>query len=232
MDVKQNAPAAVARIAAAIGEPARARMLFCLMDGRPRTGTELAAAAEVSLPTASVHLSRLKSERLVRLQAQGKQRYYSLNGPRTAGAIESLAVLAGASRAAFPTPTPHHLRAARSCYDHLAGTLGVALHDRLKALGWISAAERSYRLTAKGTAGMERLGIDIDSVRKTRRRFACPCLDWSERRPHIGGALGAAILTLAVERKWVARQPDSRALTVTNLGRRALRTQFGIQMDL
>jgi len=133
-----HADMAVSRIAAAIGEPARARMLYCLLDGRARTSTELAAVAEVTPSTASVHMQRLKARRLVKVVAQGKHRYYSLDGTDVASALEALSVLAGGSQQSFAPNTPHRLRAARTCYDHLAGTLGVSLHDRLHALGWLS----------------------------------------------------------------------------------------------
>jgi DNA-binding transcriptional ArsR family regulator len=215
----------VSRIASAIGEPARARMLYCLMDGHARTSTELAMVAEVSPSTASVHLHRLKTEHLVKVLIQGKHRYYSLDGPEVAGVLEGLSVLAGSPRKKFVPNTPNGLRAARTCYDHIAGTLGVSLHDRLHALRWLSD---SYELTPTGRKEFETLGIDIDATRALRRRFACACLDWSERRPHIGGALGAALLKAAVKRKWVIQELDSRALSVTSLGRREISSRFGL----
>src|SRR6202453_729695 len=129
---------AVSRIAAAIGEPARARMLYSLLDGHARTSTELAMVAEVSPSTASVHLNRLKTEHLVKVHVQGKHRYYSLKGPSVASALEGLSVLAGSPRDKFVPSTPSRLRAARTCYDHMAGTIGVSLHDRFQALGWLS----------------------------------------------------------------------------------------------
>lgn len=199
---------AVSRIAAAIGEPARARMLYCLMDGHARTSTELAVVGEVSPSTASVHLSRLKAERLVEVVVQGKHRYYSLDGPHVAVALEALSVVAGRPREVFVPPTPSRLRVARTCYDHMAGTIGVALHDRLKEREWLSAASpgaKAYDLTNAGMTALEAVGIDVAATRALRRRFAFPCLDWSERRPHIGGALGAAILLLALKRSgWSA----------------------------
>jgi len=142
MDVEHHPDAAVSRIAAAIGEPARARILYCLMDGHARTSTELAMVADVSPSTASVHLNRLKTERLVKVLVQGKHRYYSLEGPNVASALEGLSVLAGGSRDKSVPSTPSRLRAARTCYDHLAGTVGVSLHDRFKALGWLSAGSK------------------------------------------------------------------------------------------
>jgi DNA-binding transcriptional ArsR family regulator len=234
MNVERHADAAVAGIAAAIGEPARARMLYCLMDGHARTSTELAMVAEVSPSTASVHLNRLKTERLVKVLVQGKHRYYSLEGPNVASALEGLSVLAGGSRDKFVPSTPSRLRAARTCYDHLAGTVGVSLHDRFMALKWLSAASGdggdTYDLTLSGTKAFETLGIDVEATRTLRRRFACACLDWSERRPHIGGALGAALLKVALKRKWVLQDLDSRALDVTSLGRREMLDRFGLRI--
>src|SRR5262249_22677264 len=125
-------------IAAAIGEPARARMLYSLVDGRARTATELAAVADVTPATASGHLQRLKKQRLVQVTAQGKHRYYSLSGTQVADVLEALSVLAGGSHDRFVPSTPQRLRAARTCYDHFAGTLGVALHDRFVAAQWLS----------------------------------------------------------------------------------------------
>jgi len=233
MNVEPHSDVAISGIAAAIGEPARARMLLCLMDGHARTSTELAMVAEVSPSTASVHLNRLKSERLVRLHVQGKHRFYSLAGLDVARALEGLGVLAGSSSRQFVLRTPARLRAARTCYDHLAGRLGVSLHDRLTALGWIYAtksAGTAYDLTRSGAKGCGALGIDIEAIRSLRRRFACACLDWSERRPHIGGALGAALLKAALGRRWVIPEIDSRALEITNLGRREMMARFGLEI--
>jgi DNA-binding transcriptional ArsR family regulator len=204
-------------------------MLYCLMDGRARTATELAVVAEVSPSTASVHLTRLKTEGLVKVLVQGKHRYYSLQGAEVARVLESLSVLAGGPRQKFVPNTPNRLRAARTCYDHIAGTLGVQLHDRLESAGWISS---SYDLTATGVQAVEKLGVDVADVRGMHRRFAFACLDWSERRPHLGGALGAALLKLALHKKWVTQELDSRALSVTSLGRREMRARLGVELSL
>jgi DNA-binding transcriptional ArsR family regulator len=232
MNVVDNDNAAVSRIAAAIGEPARARILYCLMDGHARTSTELAVVAEVSPSTASVHLSRLKTADLVRVLVQGKHRYYSLDGPDVAHVLEGLSVLAGCHRGRFVPTTPSRLCAARTCYDHMGGTVAVSLHDRFKVLGWLSSSstggDNAYDLTLAGTKAFEALGIDLEATRTLRRRFACACLDWSERRPHVGGALGAAILKLALKRRWVRQDLDSRALGITSLGRREMQTRFGL----
>ena len=225
---------AASRIAAAIGEPARARMLYCLMDNRARTSTELAVVAQVSPSTASVHLNRLRSERLVRVAAQGKHRYYSLQSATVARVLEGLNVLAGSPRTPFQPGAPVRLRAARTCYDHMAGTLGVALYDRFAALGWL--AESSPRtggscdLTPAGEQAIRALGIDAVGLRALRRRFAFACLDWSERRPHLGGALGCALLAHALKRKWVMQDLDSRALSLTSFGRREMLARFGLDL--
>jgi DNA-binding transcriptional ArsR family regulator len=234
MNVDHDAGAAVARIAAAIGEPARARMLYCLMDGHARTSTELAVVADVSPSTASGHLNRLTIEHLAKVLVQGKHRFYTLEGPHVASALESLSVLAGNSCDKFVPSTPSRLRAARTCYDHMAGTLGVSLGDRLQALGWLSAgstgSDNAYVLNLDGTKAVEALGIDLEATRALRRRFAYPCLDWSERRPHVGGALGAALLKVALKRKWVVQDFDCRTLSVTSLGQREMLTRFGLRV--
>jgi DNA-binding transcriptional ArsR family regulator len=233
MDVTRHGDAAVPEIAAAIGEPARARILYCLMDGHARTSTELAVVAGVSPSTASVHLYRLKTARLVKVFVQGKHRYYSLESSDVASVLEGLSVLAGGARDKFVPNTPNRLCAARTCYDHMAGRVGVLLHDRLYTLKWLSAVSKNdnaYELTSAGAKAFESLGVDIEATRALRRRFACACLDWSERRPHIGGALGAALLKLALKKRWVTQDLDSRALAVTAFGRREMQDRFGLQI--
>jgi len=232
VEFREQGDGGVSRIAAAIGEPARTRILFCLMDGHARTSTELAIVAQVTPSTASVHLNRLRTENLVKVFVQGKHRYYSLSCPQVAKALEGLSVLAGTARTEFIANTLNRLRVARTCYDHIAGNLGVMLHDRLKASGWMSVRTKKpvefYELTAAGTAAMSALGIDIAATRKRRRRFAFACLDWSERKPHLAGALAAAILDLSLKKKWLLQDLDSRALSVTGYGRRQLAVHFGL----
>lgn len=224
----------MSRIAAAIGDPSRARMLCYLMDGHARTATELAIIAEISPSTASVHLGRLAEEKLVRVVRQGKHRYYALNGSDVGVAMENLLVLSGASNDKFIPNTPHRLRAARTCYDHIAGALGVALHDRMLNLNWLAAdpsRERDYILTSQGKDGFEELGIDLAPQRASRRRFAFACIDWSERRPHVGGTVGATLLTFALKCKWVTPDLDTRALAVTQRGRREIEQYLGIAVN-
>lgn len=231
MDV-EYADSPVSRIAAAIAEPARTRMLYALLDGRARTSTELAIVGEVSPSTASVHLARLRERRLLKVHAQGKHRYYSLADAQVAAALEALSVIAGQPPDAFEPNTPHRLRAARTCYDHMAGALAVALHDRLFALRWLKRGcdeNDGYELTTSGVEALVNLGVDVEAARRARRRFACACLDWSERRPHLAGAIGAELLGVALKRKWITRDLDSRALGVTPAGKRELRARFGVE---
>jgi DNA-binding transcriptional ArsR family regulator len=233
MDVENRVDDAVSRIAAAIGEPARARMLYCLLDNRSRTSTELAVVACVSPSTASVHLNRLKTEGLVKVEVQGKHRYYRLDGTEVASVLEGLSVLVGGTRPRFLPNTPNRLRTARTCYDHMAGTLGVSLYDCLRTLGWLvplpQGGEHAYDLTPKGTRALTDLGLDLRSAHSARRRFAFSCLDWSERRSHLGGSLGAALLAQALRKRWVIQDLDSRALAVTSLGRCEFLGRFGLR---
>ncbi len=223
----------LAQLAAAVAEPARARMLCALLDGRARTATELAAAADIAASTASTHIARLEASGLVHVVRQGKHRYAQLAGPAVARALESLLVVAGVPRAAgFEPSTPQALRHARSCYDHAAGELGVALHDRLLALRWLHGErdEGDYTLTPAGSTALQALGLDMAGLSRTRRRLACACLDWSERRAHLGGALGAALLELLLARRWLQRDLDSRALRLTPAGKRLLRERLGLEL--
>ena len=231
MDVVSYADSGAAKVAAAIGEPARARILYCLMDGRARTSTELAVVADVAPSTASAHLNRLAAAGLVEVLVQGRYRYHSLASAEVAAVLEGLSFLAGGARAQFTPRTPNRLRAARTCYDHLAGEAGVMLHDRFKALGFLRGGSGTsagpYDLTSAGAEALEALGVDVEATRALRRRFAYGCLDWSERRAHLGGALGAAVLKVAIRRKWVIQDLDSRALSVTPLGHSQMSARFG-----
>jgi DNA-binding transcriptional ArsR family regulator len=220
----------LAAVAGAIAEPARARMLCCLMDGHARTNTELAVVGEVSPSTASVHLAKLKEQQLVEVKAQGKHRYYTLTGPDVAAALEALMRVAGVPSAPFVPSTPDRLRNARTCYDHLAGTVAVGLHDYFMRHRWIAAVEgdSAYELSEEGAQQLGSMGLDVAALRKARRRFACACMDWSERRPHVGGALGAGLLELLIRKEWIAPDLDSRAVGITRLGQRQFKRVFDI----
>jgi DNA-binding transcriptional ArsR family regulator len=208
-------------------------MLYCLLDGHARTSSELAIVGEVGASTASIHLARLKELRLVKVLAQGKHRYYSLQGTAVATALEALNVIAAGNGVPFVPSTPTHLRAARTCYDHMAGLAAVLMRDRFERLKWLQpdkSGNDDYEVTATGAAALAGIGIDVDSLRPLRRRFAYACVDWSERCPHIGGALGSALLKTALKQKWFTQDLDSRALRATALGRRQLELKFGIQI--
>src|SRR5471032_2312235 len=223
----QSADAGLAQLAGAIAVPARARMLCALLDGHARTATELSVLAEVGASTASAHLSRLRDDGLLSVVAQGKHRYYRLASTEVGQALEALLVVAGVPRQPFVPGTPDRLRHARTCYDHMAGTVAVTLHDQLCAQGWLIEEANNYHVSPTGAAAMSALGIDVATLQRQRRRFACPCLDWSERRAHLGGALGAAILQLVLRRGWAERELDSRALRISAIGEQRLIQAFG-----
>lgn len=200
------------------------------MDGRARTSTELSVVAGVSPSTASSHLGKLRKAALVQVHAHGKHHYYSLKSLKVAEMLEGMMALGHGNAGPFVPTTPQRLRAARSCYDHIAGTLGVAVHDRLLADGWLAGLKGhdAYDVTDKGETQFAKLGIDVGAARRARRRFACPCLDWSERRPHLAGAVGAALLSSALERGWLLRDLDSRSLRLTRSGQRVFGAQLGV----
>jgi len=225
----QDEDTALSHVAGAIAEPARTKMLCSLMDGHARTSTEMAAIAQVSASTASAHLARLKNDGLLTLHTQGRHRYYSLAGPHVAQAIEGLMQISRNTSRGFVSTTPTRLQFARTCYDHMAGTLAVHLHDHFIASGWLMG-DGTYQLSAAGEQAMTELGIDVPALRAQRRRFACSCLDWSMRRPHLAGALGAALLQSVIRRGWVTQDLDSRALGLTAKGRKALASRFGMDI--
>ena len=234
MVAKHSVEGTASHIASAIGEPSRAKILYCLMDERARTATELAAIAEIGASTASAHLERLRLAKLIKVTAQGKHRYYSLSGPEVAQVLEGLSVIAGITRPRFVPSTPAPLRAARTCYDHIAGSLGVALHDRLVSQGWIEETSKNgtYMVTAAGVEQFARIGLPWDDGPKARRKWAYACLDWSERRAHLGGRLGAQLLETALKRRWLVRDMEGRALTLTSIGKSAFDKHFGIKLEV
>jgi len=232
MDCPDN-ESSMSRIAGAIAEPARTKMLCSLMDGHARTSTEMAAIASVSPSTASAHLTRLKEDGLVTLYIQGRHRYYSLADAQVARALEALMVISHNAAPAFVPTTPDRLQFARTCYDHMAGTLAVQFHDHAIESGWLTPAPAgsSYQLTPAGEHACAGLGLDIAAIKLQRRRLACSCLDWSMRRPHLAGALGAAFLQLFIERKWVIQDLDSRVLALTPKGHQGFCARFGLRLE-
>lgn len=212
----------LACVASAIADPARARMLCSLLDGCARTATELAAVAEIGASTASGHFVRMLEQGLVKVTMQGKHRYYSLNGADVAHALESLLVVAGVARTPFVPSTPPALCYARSCYRHMAGEIAVKVHDAFMLRGFLIPDGEGYAVTPAGAQFLNDIGIDVAALRPTRRRLAKPCMDWSARRAHIGGALGDALLARFLALKWVERSLDSRVLRLTSAGERKL----------
>jgi DNA-binding transcriptional ArsR family regulator len=213
----------LAHVAALIGDPTRAQMLAALMGGQALTAGELAAGAGVTKPTASAHLAKLLDGGLLALQAQGRHRYYRLAGADVATLLETLMGLSHAAGVRVPVgPREPALREARQCYDHLAGRLGVALHDGLVERGLLALADGQPQLTPAGEAFCSGVGIDVGALRRGRRPLCRHCLDWSERRPHLGGALGAALLGWLCASGGARRVKGSRALQITPGGLQAL----------
>lgn len=214
----------LAGIAHLMGDPARANMLHALMDGRALTAKELAYVAGVAPQTASGHLAKLMQGGLVAVAAQGRHRYYRLAGSEVAAALEGLMALAAApgARRRPPSRVGAELSAGRTCYDHFAGRLGVAIHDALVAGGHLRVGEDGYGLSGAGEAVFAALGVDAVAAAKGRRALLRPCLDWSERRPHLAGSLAAALACRCFETGWVSRRKDSRAVILTAAGRAAL----------
>lgn len=221
--------AALAEAAALIGDPTRAAMLATLLDGRALTAGELANAASVTPQTASPHLARLVAAGLLAVVQQGRHRYHRLASTNVARLIEGLMELAAATprRAVVTGPRDRALREARTCYDHLAGRLGVAIADALAARGAIELTTDGGAVTDAGAGFLARLGISAHPPDKGRM-FCWPCLDWSERRPHVAGKLGAALCTRCFELGWVRRRAGGRALDITPAGWLGLRQEFGI----
>lgn len=220
----------IAEIAALIGEPARARMLSSLMDGRAHTAGELAGVGGVTPATASSHLARLVAGGLLAVEKQGRHRYFRLASPEAADALDALAALAPVARPRrLPGPREAEMRWCRSCYDHLAGTVAVALAERFVAIGWLAPEEDDFAITPAGAEALAAAGVDVAAAQGARRRLAPRCLDWSERRSHVGGALGAALLTRAEADGWVRRTPGARVIEITQSGRAALRRRFGFE---
>lgn len=223
----------IAEIGMLVGEPARAAILGALMDGRALTATELARVAGVTPQTASSHLARLTSANLVAVRKQGRHRYHSLARPEVARMLEGMMQIASTDgsapkRRVVTGPRDAAMARARTCYDHFAGRLGVAISDRLVAEGVVELDSESGLVTAKGVAFLAARGIELEGKRKSSRPVCRPCLDWSERRPHIAGKLGAAICAHYFDKGYVRRRNGSRALEITPPGRRALRDMFGI----
>jgi DNA-binding transcriptional ArsR family regulator len=226
------ADADLARVAAVIGDPHRASFLLALIGGDELSAGELADRSGASSSLASGHLAKLLAGGLVRAERRGRRRYYRLAGPDVARAIEGLLAIAPARPAATlrESTRGEAIRRARTCYDHLAGQLGVALTDGLGREGILSAADDGWSLTPFGRSRLASFGLDIDELERRDRTLIRPCLDWSERRPHLAGGLGASLAGRILELGWVARLPQTRALLVTPDGARQIRREFAVEL--
>lgn len=226
-----NATYPVAAVAELIGEPARAAILIALGDGRALAASELARAAGVSPQSASGHLSKLVVGGLLSVRSEGRHRYYRLSSPDVANAIEALGAIS-TRRLRPDVRGPRETVAfynVRMCYDHLAGRVAVDMARALEKSGVIRVrGERDYELGPKGQAWFKRVGVDADALRGSRRSFARRCLDWTERKPHLAGALGAALFSRLVALGWVVPLPRTRAVRITHRGAREMEDRFGI----
>ena len=213
------------QIANLIGEAGRIRMLSTLLDGKGHSASELALTADVSAQAASSHLSKLLSGGLVTSERQGRQRLFRLKNREVAVAIEALGALAYSPA----TPAVPQIRFARTCYDHLAGVLAIAVRNDLLSKGALRRRNRAFVVTSEGMRLLHSLDIDVNALRGLRRSFAHGCLDWTERHHHIGGAVGAALLSCFLQRNWLAPVRGSRAVRVTHAGEIGFEKVFGIR---
>ena len=217
-----NTKYSLASTAALIADPARAAMLAALLDGRSLPSGELARVSGVSAQSASMHLSQLVDGGFVTVKQQGRHRYYAIARPEVAHAVESLGVIS-TSEKSKPAMSDQTLRYARTCYDHLAGELAVQLMDKFETDGLlVSSGDRDYKLTQRGENFFGKWNIEVEALRQSRRHFARRCLDWTERRDHLAGSLGAAVCDKFLASGWVTRDKHSRAVHVSLAGRREL----------
>lgn len=223
----------IAAVARLLGEPARAAIIAALMDGSSHSAGELASCAGVSPSTASGHLARLLGGGLVCCDVHGRERQYRLASAEVAAAVEALARIAPAAaiRSLRSSDRAAAIRVARTCYDHLAGSVGVDVTEALVHRGALVPNGDGYSLTSTGEELLSRLGVDVAAARVQRRSFARACLDWSEHRSHLAGALGAGLAQAVIANGWLQRRPADRALTITPAGAAALRRFFGVEVE-
>lgn len=222
----------IAEVASLMGDAARANMLSALMGGQALTAGELARVAGITPQTASGHLAKMTEGRLLAVEAQGRHRYYRLASGGVADAMQALMALAADGRRRHHPVGPKDaaLRLARTCYDHMAGRLAVAMADALSAEGRVVLSDGAALVTDAGRQFFLDLGLDMDAA-SPRRPLCRTCLDWSERRPHLAGRLGSALLARALALGWIARTPESRALRLTDAGEDGFRRAFGLPAD-
>lgn len=218
-------------IAGLIGEPARIKMLWALMDGKAYTATELSIVAGVSPQSASMHLGKMVSADLLKVSNQGRHRYFSYVRAEVAYAIEALSNLAPQQKKVMIKVTKDvPFEYCRTCYDHIAGRAGVIINDQLIAMEYLVEKDKHYVMTAKGETFFQDFGIDTTKLLKLKRPFARPCLDWSERRPHLAGSLAMSILNKMIAEDWMRKIYDSRTLLVTSKGQSNLYDLLGVKI--
>ena len=222
----------IARIGALMGDPARANILSALLSGKALTATELATEAGITGQTASSHLKKLMEGGLLTQAKQGRHRYFTLAGPEVGAVLEAVMGLA-ARKGHLRTrtgPRDPQMRAARVCYDHLAGDMAVRIFDSLQKRGFLTVSSDTggLALTTDGTGFVESIGIDLDALTASRRPLCRACLDWSERRNHLAGSLGAALLTRFTDSGWLRREPSSRIVHVSPIGEAELKKLFQV----
>jgi predicted transcriptional regulator len=220
------------KIAALIGEKSRATMLWNLLDGRAYTLTELAICANISKQACSNHILKLVEVKLLAVEKQGRYKYYRLANDKAAQIIENIAYLLPSEVGSNHTINlkPSGIKYARKCYDHLAGWAGVKIADALQSNGLILLNTDRYSTTDVGEKWFWGLGINISEVRQMKRKFAYPCLDWSERKHHIGGALGASFLNILFKNDWIKKTEHSREIIITAKGKAELNRLLKIEI--
>lgn len=219
------------QVATLLCEPARAKMLWYLLDGKAYTATELASFADISITSASNHLSRLLDADMLKVQVQGRYRYYAFANAQVAYAVEALAQLTPASTTAITKElNPEGEKYCRTCYDHLAGFVGVTLVESMEKKGYLKKMDKHYQVTKKGWEWLQQFNIKQGDYDNIRRPVTKQCLDWSERRPHLAGQLGADLLEFMVQKKWLKKVRFSRELILTTIGRQEIYKLFGVSL--
>ncbi|MCV4230627.1 winged helix-turn-helix domain-containing protein [Virgibacillus sp. LDC1] len=228
-----NANPNVAQVASLVSDASRAAILTVLLDGRYHPASELAYMAKIKPQTASFHLSKMVAANLVTVEEQGRHRYYGIRNQEVAQILETLlSITPPVEIRSLNQATEHEaIRQARTCYDHLAGSLGIQLTNSLLNAGVISETENQFTVTEKGEVFFKAFQIDLEQVKRKRRSFTHRCLDWSERRHHLAGALGHALLERLLELNWIQRLPRTRAITITPEGKKGLKETFQIDME-
>jgi DNA-binding transcriptional ArsR family regulator len=220
-------------IASLIGEPARAVMLWKLLSGKAFTATELAISADISAQSASMHLTKLVNAKLLSVVSQGRHKYYKLASPEVAYVLESISNLVPTDKMVTGETAPtsqDDIKYCRTCYDHLAGKVGVAITNKLEEKKFLVAADLEFEVTKKGIAWFSEMDISIPDLQNQRRVFARRCLDWSERRYHLAGSLGASLLDSMVDRKWLRKIKDTRRVALTATGQEKMYKLLGLNL--